>query len=337
MTTPRSFDEIVGDDLTVSIQPRPLSEESAASLVRERLAGDVAAAFSRACHSATGGNPLLLDELLKALAAEGVLPDVAHVGMVADVGPAAVSRSVLLRLRRLPEETVKVANAVAVLGDGASLGTIAALAGLRIDEAVRAAGALAQAEILRPGEPIGFVHPLVGAAVYADLPPLGRAAEHERAVALLVAAGAPAEQVAAHLVKVEGRADPAAVDILLPRRPGGAAEGRRRERGEPARAGAAGASAASAAGPGAARARTGRSADPGPGRRRAPRRGLRDARRTLARATTAQALARVLLFTGHPADGAAIARAAAAELPSDLQDLAPRARGVRASCGPVRR
>ena len=41
----------------------------------------------------------------------------------------------------------------------------------------------------------------------------------------------------------------------------------------------------------------------------------------VARATTAQALARVLLFTGRPADGAAIARAAAAELPSDLQDL----------------
>ena len=41
----------------------------------------------------------------------------------------------------------------------------------------------------------------------------------------------------------------------------------------------------------------------------------------VARATTAQALARVLLFTGHPADGAAIAHAAAAELPSDLQDL----------------
>ena len=33
------FDEIAGDHLTVSIRPRPLTEESASSLVRQRLGG----------------------------------------------------------------------------------------------------------------------------------------------------------------------------------------------------------------------------------------------------------------------------------------------------------
>ena len=57
------FDEIAGDHLTVSIRPRPLSEASAGALVRQRLGEEVASAFSVACHAATRGNPLLLDEL----------------------------------------------------------------------------------------------------------------------------------------------------------------------------------------------------------------------------------------------------------------------------------
>ena len=41
----------------------------------------------------------------------------------------------------------------------------------------------------------------------------------------------------------------------------------------------------------------------------------------LARAATAQSLARVLLLTGHPDEGASIVRAAAAELPGELVDV----------------
>lgn len=56
--------EIAGDALTVAIRPRPLSERSAAALVRERLGQGAAPAFSAACHSASragsrhgGGGP----------------------------------------------------------------------------------------------------------------------------------------------------------------------------------------------------------------------------------------------------------------------------------------
>ena len=197
---------------------------------------------------------------------------------------------------------------------------IAALAGLTMDEAIHAAGALAQAEILRPGEPIAFVHPLVGAAVYADLPPIGRAIEHERAAVLLAAEGAPAEQVAAHLEKVEGRGDPGPLTPCCARRAAmqrGAAESAvnllsraLREPPPPDQRVAVllelGRAEALTRGPAAAE-------------HLAAAYGMLD--EPVARATTAQALARVLLFTGRPAEGAAIARAAAAELPSDLQDL----------------
>ncbi len=168
-----------------------MSVDSASALVSERLGQDAAPAFSAACHSATGGNPLLLVELLKALAVEGVQPEVAHIGVVADLGSAAVSRAVLLRLRRLPNDAIALANAIAVLGDGADCATAAALAGLTTEAAAIAATALVQAEILQPDASAAFVHPLVGAVVYSDQPMLGRAAQHEQAATLLTAVGAP--------------------------------------------------------------------------------------------------------------------------------------------------
>ena len=184
------------------------------ALVSERLGQDAAPAFSAVCHSATGGNPLLLVELLKALAVEGVQPEVAHIGVVADLGSAAVSRAVLLRLRRLPNDAIALANAIAVLGDGADCATAAALAGLTTEAAAIAATALVQAEILQPDASAAFVHPLVGAVVYSDQPMLGRAAQHEQAATLLTAAGAPPEKIAAHLEMVPPRGEPGVVHTL---------------------------------------------------------------------------------------------------------------------------
>ena len=115
---------------TRPIRPGPLSAEAVAEVVRERLGPNAEPAFCEACHTATGGNPLLLGQLLRALESDGVKPDDASAGAVRDIGPRAVSRGVLLRLARLPGPAVDVARAVAVLGDGADLATITAFTGL---------------------------------------------------------------------------------------------------------------------------------------------------------------------------------------------------------------
>src|SRR5439155_1468565 len=73
--------------------------------------------FCRACHTATGGNPLFLRELLRALAAAEVVPSAAAASAVQDVGPAVVSRFVLHRLAALGPAATELARAVAVLGD----------------------------------------------------------------------------------------------------------------------------------------------------------------------------------------------------------------------------
>ena len=206
--------EIAGDWLTVSIRPRPLSTGAAAELVRSRLGHDPEERFTAACHEATGGNPLLLDELLKALEAEGVRPDAAHAAVVSELGPRAISRTVLARLARLPEESVKVAQAAAVLGRGADASTAAALAGLAEDEARAGARALVRAGILEVGHSLAFVHPLVGATIYGEMAPQELELKHERAAALLAGAGAPDEQVAVHLLEVAARGDPQVVETL---------------------------------------------------------------------------------------------------------------------------
>ena len=75
-----------------------------------------------------------------------------------------------------------------------------------------ATGALARAEILRPEAPLGFVHALVRDAVYQELPLGERELQHERAARVLLDAGAPPEQVAAHLLTAPRRGQEWVVD-----------------------------------------------------------------------------------------------------------------------------
>ena len=130
------------------------------------------------------------------------------------IGPRAVSRTVLLRLARLPAPAADVARAVAVLGEQPGLPAIARAGG--VDEAVAAEtiDALVRAEILRADEPLGFVHPLVRDAVYFELPAARRGLEHERAARLLDELGAAPERIAAQLMLAPPRGDAWVVERL---------------------------------------------------------------------------------------------------------------------------
>ncbi|MBB4662563.1 AAA family ATPase [Conexibacter arvalis] len=313
--------EIAGSPAALSIRPRPLSEAAVAALAEERLGATPEPPFTAVCHAATGGNPLLLSQLLTALRAKGVAPDAAHAAHVGEIGPRAVSRTVLLRLGRLPPAAGAVARAIAVLGDGAGLTAVAALAGVDVARAADATRALALAELLRPELPLGFVHPLVRDAVYHDASPAERALEHGRAAALLRAGGAPAEQVAAQLLHTPPSGERWVAELLWE----------------------AGRAAIRSGAPDSAAAYLRRALDDLPaGRDRgalllelgtaealtsgpAAARHLARAREELpepaGRAAAAALLGRTLLFTGAPEDAAAIARDAARELPDGLDDL----------------
>jgi len=314
------LDEIAHDPATASIRPVPLSADAVRALVHERLGPEAEEPFCAACHQATGGNPLYLRQLLTALEADNVRPDAAHAGVVLEIGPRAVSRTVIVRLARLSPDAIAVARAVAVLAESATLPAVAALTGIDEARVADATGALARVEILRPEAPLGFVHALVRDAVYQELPLGERELQHEQAARVLRDAGAPPEQVAAHLLAAPRRGQEWVAEQL--REAGRTAVARgapesgvailRRALDEPAPAAwrpelltQLGLAEALTEGPAAVEH-------------------LKEAYETLGNATgqalVANALVHALVFTDHPDEAAAFAGRAAAELPDELED-----------------
>jgi len=160
--------------------PGALSERATRELTVTAYA-DADDEFCEACYRATGGNALLVHELLAALASEGVGSGRGFGPRVSSLGPVSVSRAVLPRLLRLGPGAVELARAVAVLGASAELRHAAALAGLDAERAAVLVDELVAADIVVGAHPLGFVHPIVGAAaIYADVPAgVGLATEQE--------------------------------------------------------------------------------------------------------------------------------------------------------------
>jgi DNA-binding CsgD family transcriptional regulator len=206
--------ELLSDPAAFVVRPTPLSEASVALLVRERLSPEADAEFCTACFAATGGNPLLVRELIGALESDRISPTAEHAAEVREIGPQGVVRSVRTRLSRLPPEATLLARAVAILGDDVELHHAAAVADLDREDAVDAAAMLGRTDILRAELPLGFVHPVVRAAVYSGLPPAERERGHARAAAILTESTAPVEQVASQLLLVSPSADALVVATL---------------------------------------------------------------------------------------------------------------------------
>lgn len=171
--------ELAGNESVSVLRPAALSEQATAALVTDRL-GRGADAFVAACHRMTSGNPLLLRQLLRALADEGVPPDAAHVDTVRAVGSRAIASLVTLRLRRMPATVTTIAHAVAVLGPEADLVSVADLAQRPEEDVAAALDVLTRGEILLDRQPLDFVNPLVRDAIHADIPAGERALLHER-------------------------------------------------------------------------------------------------------------------------------------------------------------
>ncbi len=195
------------------LRPRALSPEAVGRLARAELPA-AEPAFTRACAEASGGNPFLATELLRALRADGIAPTADSVVRVRSLVPDSVLRAVLVRLARLGEPAELLAKAVAVLGNRAPMRQARLLADLDATPAERAADALASAHIMTPGEPLRFCHPLIAASVYADIPAFARARAHRRAADLLAADGASTDTVVAQLLLTRPDGDQQTVATL---------------------------------------------------------------------------------------------------------------------------
>jgi DNA-binding CsgD family transcriptional regulator len=203
------------------LHPQPLTPNGAAELIR-RLAPETSFLVCRHCHRAVGGNPWLLGELGRQIAAHG--PDA-----IDDAGEdfppiSAIARNVVRRrVAALTPRDRAVAAALAVIGDGAPPHVVAAVAGVPVGSLGPARDSLLAAGLLAP-DGDGFAHGLIAVAIAEDLAGTERARLHLEAARVLMASRADADVIASHLLQCGPQADPD-VSALL-RRAASAAEQR---------------------------------------------------------------------------------------------------------------
>ncbi|HEY1776917.1 MAG TPA: AAA family ATPase [Solirubrobacteraceae bacterium] len=183
------------DAADVRLAPAALSRDAVASIVRSRLSE----AGNELCDAflvATAGNPLYVNELLRAvhLNSEPLQPRDVAATPVRSLGDR-----VLRRIERVDPMAPALARAMAILGDGTRLAAAAALATLSAEQASTIAHHLRRIEVLSSEDPVSFVHPLIKTSIDDAIPEAERQTAHRDAAALLQQAGAPAEDIAAHL------------------------------------------------------------------------------------------------------------------------------------------
>jgi DNA-binding CsgD family transcriptional regulator len=209
-----AVDALVLNPRAEVVQPAPLRAAALAGMVAGELGEEVDAEFGAACLEATGGNPLLVAELLRALKAERARPRASEVGRVRGIGAVAVGPAVRRRLAVLGGGARAVAQAVSIFGESVGRGDLAGTATLAASELADALAALTSAGIVRGEDRVSFVHPLVGDAVRASLTPSEGTRLHERAVRALCQRGASPRELAPHVVAGAVGAHPGAVGML---------------------------------------------------------------------------------------------------------------------------
>jgi DNA-binding CsgD family transcriptional regulator len=192
-----------------TIRPSLLSPQAVAAIVRDALGQGADDDVCALAHRATGGNPFYLREFLRALErARGssgprlALDDVVGVG-----GLEAVALQLRARLQSLDPAALRLAEALAILGDGCDLRHAAAVAGIAMGQATYLATELVRLEILGDDRPPRFIHPIVQHAVTQMLSAAEQDAAHRAAARVLHAERAPPGKVAAHLSPLRGAAD----------------------------------------------------------------------------------------------------------------------------------
>lgn len=207
------LDGLVAGPGTEVLRPAPLSAPAVAVLVNEAVGGAADEAFVAACSEVTAGNPLLLRELCRTLAADGRVGRADEVPAVRASVPETIGRSVVSRLRRLSPSALVLARSLAVLGHRARREQLIALAQMPRQAADAGHEALVRAGLIDPGE-LRFIHPMVREAVYADLIGGDRSGWHRRAARLLADAGAADDEVALHLLFSDAGDDRWAAGVL---------------------------------------------------------------------------------------------------------------------------
>jgi DNA-binding CsgD family transcriptional regulator len=202
-----------GNRATIHVLPDPLTDVAVGVLMSSVAGKPVDESIRRASWQATRGNPFFVTELASELAR--LDPARSAVDQIESFIPDRVGRFVEARLAAADPSARRLAEAVAVLGESATLRRGASLAGLEPAAAVDAARGLAEAGIFDDAAAISFRHPIVRSGVYASLPGPARASLHHRAGLLLADEAADIGIIGTQLREAEPSGDPRVIELLI--------------------------------------------------------------------------------------------------------------------------
>jgi DNA-binding CsgD family transcriptional regulator len=197
------LDALTSDRSADPLRITELTLDGVGAVATELLGHAVDPTVQRSLHTRTGGNPFLVHEFV-VTGCEGTDPAV----------PTGIVRFASSRVAALSSQSRALANAVAVLGDGARGADARAVARLAGTESEQAHNELVRASIFADRDELVYAHPVLREAVYATLLPGDIAAIHGDAAKVLADRGADVESIAVHLLHSTPDNNDEAVGIL---------------------------------------------------------------------------------------------------------------------------
>ncbi|MFF7652278.1 BREX system ATP-binding domain-containing protein [Streptomyces sp. NPDC007983] len=179
---------------------------------REPVSTDIA----RACHEATGGNPLLVQSLQRELRRSNTGLAELSAERVADIGSVEVAETLAARLEPWFPGVGRVLEVVAVMSPVRHCVVVAPLVGLTAEEVDDMLYTFLRRGILvKTAAGVGFSQPMIRASFLVAMPPSERARLHAETAKALHAEAAPCGEVIAHLVVAAPIGEPWACQLLI--------------------------------------------------------------------------------------------------------------------------
>ncbi len=198
-----------------TVRPALLSQQAVATIAQRLLGSSADDEMCARIHRATGGNPFYVLELLRALkqadcpsGARAIDEAVGHGGL------DGIALQLGARLRGLNPNLLRLAQTIAILGDGCELHHAAAISQMQMNHAVSLAAELVRVDVFGGDRPPRFIHPIVQQAVAQTLSSAEQEAGHRAAARLLYRERAPPARIAAHVMRLRAAADSWVVDRL---------------------------------------------------------------------------------------------------------------------------
>src|SRR5436305_5111939 len=171
------------EGLVTQIDVAGLSERETAELVRLRTGEAPSAAFARALHAETEGNPFFIEEIVRHLAEAGVRAGAAGASELQRFGlPEGVTQMISRRLDRLDPKTVEWLRVASVVGRDFDVGLLEQLVPLEEEEFLNSLEqALSAGLLLESPDETGhysFSHTLIWEALYEGMSSARRAKMH---------------------------------------------------------------------------------------------------------------------------------------------------------------